>query len=319
MQTVDLNKRKSLHHMQNIWLSVCILTLMVLATVALLASGLSGYIHKSDCQISLFDNKTVAAQNTNSASTTKTSTRKLTGKEAQKLGFKVTDKVSVWTTDTAVDLFSTSYSNKDGVVTVRSGNSDKVIAPGTDGKYTFSLKNTGQQTADYKVWMETKINAKLSTGLPFKTRMSGPDGWILGDSDTWEDAEKLDDVSLNQQVPKGKNAEYTIYWKWPFDQEIDVNDTDLGNLTADQKITYTVVIHTMAAEAVDSNNSGSDNDNNRLQNNAGSTGTADTHTSTGRNAAKTADTSNLGFWLMIFAGAALGITVVLYLRSRKKS
>ena len=56
---------------------------------------------------------------------------------------------------------------------------DKVIAPGTDGSYTFDLKNTSSQSADYKIWVETTVSSN-TTDMPLQTRMSSTEGWLLG-------------------------------------------------------------------------------------------------------------------------------------------
>lgn len=56
---------------------------------------------------------------------------------------------------------------------------DKVIAPGTDGSYTFDLKNTSSQSADYKIWVETTVSSN-TTDMSLQTRMSSTEGWLLG-------------------------------------------------------------------------------------------------------------------------------------------
>ena len=70
----------------------------------------------------------------------------------------------------------------------------------------------------------------------------------------------LNGVSDQGQLAPGKSASYTLYWQWPFEQGDDEYDTFLGNLAADEDVTYTIAIHTLAsdAEAADGSGAGSD-------------------------------------------------------------
>lgn len=41
---------------------------------------------------------------------------------------------------------------------MQSRNTQKAVAPGTEGDYTFSLQNSGKRNAQYKVWFEADSN-----------------------------------------------------------------------------------------------------------------------------------------------------------------
>lgn len=168
--------------------------------------------------------------------------------EAQKSAFDVEDKDQIWKTETAIELFNSEYTNANGAVTVKSADGRKVIAPGTEGSYTFSLKNTSTAAADYKIWVEAKLSSNM-TGVPIETRMSGYHGWMLGDKENWKAAADLDGVSTEETIGAGQSAEYTIYWKWPFEQGKDERDTGLGDSAVNQEMTYTVTIYTLTATA----------------------------------------------------------------------
>ena len=55
-------------------------------------------------------------------------------------GFQVEDENTVWEGQTDVEIFRVSYENGEGQITVQSGKGDKVIAPGTENEYTFTLQ-----------------------------------------------------------------------------------------------------------------------------------------------------------------------------------
>lgn len=244
MQPENTKVRKIEDRNCTVWLFAMLLAVLVMATVAIVGTCFYNYSRRSDCVISLSEGS--------SEKTAKSSQTIYTGSQAKKVvkeqSFMVEDPERVWSTSTAVELFDVSYQNDAGQVTVRSENSDKVIAPGTDGKYTFTLKNTSKKSADYKVWIETTINTQL-TGIPFEMRMSGGDGWLLGDKNSWEMAENLDGVSVTEQVEPGNSKDYTIYWKWPFEQENDEADTRMADVSVGQELNYTVTIHTIATES----------------------------------------------------------------------
>lgn len=327
----------------------CFLTVLTAATTAAAGTYLDGYTPRSDCEISLYegqtaqddesnesalsagtitssevfaqsqtaapDQQTVQAQRqTDSQSAAQSALSSGLEAKNQKPDspyFHVEDADQVWSTETSVDIFKTSYHNQDGRVTVASGDSDKVIAPGTEGSYTFTLKNTGKQEADYKVWIETSISSAL-TGAELKTRMTGREGWILGERDTWKSISELDGVSEESHLAAGKSADYTISWQWPFEQEDDAHDTSLGNLGGEQDLTCTVTIYTVAAGSTGGHNSGS----------SGSSGDGTENNGAGQNpfqlgGVRTGDTSHLALWTGLAAVSA-GVIVFLIFRRKKQ-
>ena len=255
MQPAIKHQNKIKKHSHTIWLLTSMLTVLVIATAAVLGMCFYIYANPSDSKIDLY--KGEVAQHTNQIRKSKTPEnethmRKYTGtkakQQAAKNGFDVEDNKQLWMTDTKIDLFKKSYKNANGEITVKSAGKDKVIAPGTDGSYTFDLKNTAKTAADYKVWIEATVSAD-DIEMPLQTRMSGQNGWLLGNKNKWMKAEDLNGVSTTQRVEAGKTAQYTIYWQWPFEQGNDEADTKLANMEADTNFKYTVTIHTMASQA----------------------------------------------------------------------
>ena len=312
MQPEKTKRKYKIQQSRNIvWLTAFVLAVLVVATISVVGTCIYNYAHRSDCQISLYEGQvkeaTATAKNAASQKTidpvVKSQAVQYSGEQAkqqsQKSAFEVKDADQIWKTETAIELFKASYKNADGAVTVKSADGSEVIAPGTEGSYTFSLKNTSNLPADYKVWVEAKLSSNM-TGVPLETRMSGNEGWLLGSKSSWEQADALNGVATTETIDAGKSAEYTIYWQWPFEQGEDAIDTSLSNASVQQEMSYTVTIYTL---------------------------TAATATTTGKDqqkkptsileTVKTGDTAQIFFW-----AAALGISAgiliwLLFLRKRK--
>lgn len=351
---------KKKNHNRMVWTCAGFLTVLVVATTAVVGASLYGYTQKSDCEISLYDGQlphtlsakvsgtseitaqsevkpqsevavqtpdstvapqtqtnTVAPQSTvtpqaqSSTVTpqTQNSTTTPVQTEPDSPYFHVADEKQIWNTETSVDIFQKNYTNQNGSVTVKTGDSDKVIAPGTEGSYTFTLKNTGKKGADYKVWIETKISSGLSDAH-LQTRMTGKDGWLLGGGNTWTELKNLDGISEESHLDAGKSAAYTISWQWPYEQEEDALDTSLGNLTGDQNLTCTVTIHTVATGDTEHHHSGTTEEEN-------TTGTALKNPLL-LGSVQTGDTNHMILWLIVAAVSA-GAVIFLICRRKKRN
>ena len=112
------------------------------------------------------------------------------------------------------DLYETLIDTKNGATegNVVSANSDKVIAPGTQGEFTLSFKNESEVTAEYTVDYTVTKN-----GIPVQ--------FSIDDGATWTD--DLADVTTAVEVAIGATAEINVQWKWAFDGN-DTTDTGLG-------------------------------------------------------------------------------------------
>lgn len=283
------NKQGKKLHNRNLWMCVGMLTITVIITAALVSTYLFNLSTQNVSAISLY--KGLLKNETTSKITqpkAESKVLKLKGTQAKKQGFKVQDKEQVWTTNTKVELFKLSYNNKDGKITVKSANKEKVIAPGTEGSYRFSVKNTGTKTAKYKIWTETGTNTNV-TKIPITISIAGKDK-----------------LSEQKSIKPGESIGYTIRWEWPFEQGDDGLDTLLGNLklgSQNQEVKYDLTIHTIATDA-GPQSTDEDNDNNKriLFSHSG----------------RTADNADILLWSSIAAMSVIAIGVIIILCRRRK-
>ena len=182
------------------------------------------------------------------SSSTTTTTNSNSG---AKPGFEASDARGVWTTNTQVDIFKSSYANKKGQLTVDSHDGDKVIAPGTSNSFVFKLANTGNVPLDFTL----DIDATTTDGreLPVKVRLHRYDNtWLLGDKDTWMFIPHLDQAGDKGTMGAGKYFYYTLEWEWPFESD-NKYDTKLGNMAVNEDINFKINIKTSAETSTDLN------------------------------------------------------------------
>lgn len=257
---------------KRIWLSVLILFVCVAATTIAFLSRLDSFLLGDEGAISLItgdtsqaDDSTDETKDTQGSDSTATQTPTTEQEPTdttethptepqptqppKKPGFEASDDNTVWSTDTQVEIFRVSYVNGEQVVTVNSGNGDKVIAPGTENSYTFKLKNTGNVALDYTV----EVDAYFTPGdieIPITGRLNRYDGkWVVGGKDEYAKVSGLDAAEDKATLGAGKYTYYTLDWLWPFESGDDALDTLLGNLAVDQELTFTIVIKTTATES----------------------------------------------------------------------
>ena len=145
---------------------------------------------------------------------------------------------------TEISLFSDSYTNVKADV-----EGDKIIAPGTEGRYKFEV--TGTSEVAYKVSADIAITYSEAWDgyTPLLFSLNGTD-WT-GDLAAFQ-------TSLNSALDSEIMApgaayasEQTIHWQWPFhvSAELDIKDTQMGAIAATETAPeVTVSIQVTAAQ-----------------------------------------------------------------------
>lgn len=247
------NKKKA----KRTWLIVLLIFVLVAISIAVLSSRLQKFLPNDEGAISI--NEDDGSDDGSGNENGDISDGSLTsgqGEEEVYANLEVTDDKTVWTTNTAVEIFRISYENDTQDVTVNSDCGDNLIAPGTEQSYTFKLKNTGDVALDYSV----KVEAWVTPGeveIPVEVRLSSYDGrWIAGSADTYEDIENFDGTKDYGTLGSGKYGYYTLDWQWPFEGGDDEWDTMLGNMAVEQDLVLTMMITTYAEISDDPSNIG---------------------------------------------------------------
>ena len=166
-------------------------------------------------------------------------------------GYSVYDENTVWQANTNVEIFKFSYENGEGIITVQGSGEDKVIAPGTQNEYTFTLENSGEVALDYTLEMEAFFSNE-EYAIPVTVRLTEKNGgYLLGDDETREDVLALNTVNTESTLGAGRYATYTLDWEWAFEGN-DEYDTLLGNMAAaGEDLSLTIVIRTTAMQSAD--------------------------------------------------------------------
>lgn len=174
----------------------------------------------------------------------------ISGSKGPVPGYSVYDENTVWQAHTDVEIFKFSYKNGEGKVTV-DGVGDKVIAPGTQNDYTFTLENSGTVALDYTMEMEAYFSNE-EYAIPVTVRLIEKNGgYIIGNDETREDVLALNNVYTEATLGAGRYATYTLDWEWAFEID-DEFDTMLGNLAAEgEDLSLTIVIRTIAMQSAD--------------------------------------------------------------------
>ena len=303
-----------------IWLSVLILLVCVAATTIAFLSRLDSFLLDDEGAISLITEDTSQADDssdetedtqgsgstatqtptteqepTNSSDTTGTTTTVPQATQPPKNpGFEASDDNTVWSTNTQVEIFRVSYVNGEQVITVNSGNGDKVIAPGTENSYTFKLKNTGNVALDYTVEIDAYFTP-ADIEIPITGRLNRYDGtWVIGGKDEYAKVPVLDTAEDNATLGAGKYTYYTLDWLWPFESGNDELDTMLGNLAVDQELTFTIVIKTTATES------------------------SNLYDDSGITPPQTGDNTNLTLWIVLAVSSFAMMIFLLFYQNKEK-
>ncbi len=221
------NNRISL---SGLWLTVVLLVILILATLALLGSFISGFVQGDPNVIEVMaDSSAMEKEYADDFP-----------------GGALPDMEASWETETSVDLFKNAYTGPDGSITVESANGDKLIAPGTSNTYSFTLKNTGNIALDYTLVLDGVFKL-ANRDIPMFVRLSEDGRWIIGGSEEWIHVDEMNELMESSTLPRGESTAYLFEWMWPYEMDEDTeilvgdvldtflasnqNDTELGNVS----------------------------------------------------------------------------------------
>lgn len=202
--------------LSGLWLTVVLLAVLILATLALLASFILGYVEGDPNIIELMCDSGAMDDVYGDIPP-----GAVPGMEAE-------DTQVRWEVETSVDLFKTVYTGPDGAITVESADGSKLIAPGTSNSYEFTLKNTGNIALDYTLMLEGVFRLE-NKDIPMFVRLSRDGEWIMGGKDRWIHVDEMNDTSEGNTLPRGETAVYQFEWMWPYEMD-DQTDILIGDI-----------------------------------------------------------------------------------------
>lgn len=169
------------------------------------------------------------------------------------------DEEQIWSTETKINLFKSSYTNEDGKINIQSKNEDKIIAPGTYNIYNFNLKNTGNVPVDYALDLDAFLlinnEPQSLSSFPIVARIKSNDSvYLLGNENYWASLQALNEFLDEQTLSENHYANYTLEWKWNFNGNNNI-DTKYGTMALNNDISLTIKIktNTKVAEDYESN------------------------------------------------------------------
>ena len=161
-----------------------------------------------------------------------------------------------WETGKNVNIFRTGYENENGVTTVLANDGSKLIAPGTEMSYQFTMYNDGNMAVTYY----TDIDFILIIGgekqqdykFPLLVRLVNQSGeYLIGGPDEWEEVDKAARSFDSNVLGANSYQTFDLQLKWLFDGTDDELDTYLGNASVEEGVDLTLRINTYAEEHID--------------------------------------------------------------------
>lgn len=150
----------------------------------------------------------------------------------------IDDNNESWSKSTNIDLFDVS------------SNGEKILYPGINGKYSFSIVNNDTQDKNCSI----SIKGINDYSIPLKVRVLHNDNYVIGNKEEWGNNLIYDDT-LN--ISSNDNNIYTIEWKWDYysSDEKDMIDTSLGIKEVSEVQPYVVNINTYVVDDLSTDSS----------------------------------------------------------------
>ncbi len=161
-----------------------------------------------------------------------------------------------WVVGKEVDIFKSTYVNGENVITVASNDGTKVIAPGTETSYKFTLNNSGNVAVSYQLDLDftLKIGEEVQKEyeFPLLVRVKSLDGkYIVGSETEWINVKQSILNAYVSQLGASCYETYILELMWQFDGGNDELDTLYGDLSAEKGVSLRLDINTYAQEHID--------------------------------------------------------------------
>lgn len=100
------------------------------------------------------------------------------------------------------------------------------IQPGSEGVYTFTIKNTENVPVQYTLDLKEMYNDEAIIDFPIRYKLKMNNEYIGDSVVTWLDGNEL--VFSQLIIPAKSNTDFSLEWEWPFENGKDPEDTDFG-------------------------------------------------------------------------------------------
>lgn len=95
---------------------------------------------------------------------------------------------------------------------------DKIVAPESNGKYEFTIKNKSRKTVSYLISLEEDYN--VAVNMKYRLKKNGK--YVIGDNNHYVSIKEL--ILKENKVLPGDNNTYVLEWRWNSTKE----DTNIG-------------------------------------------------------------------------------------------
>lgn len=153
--------------------------------------------------------------------------------QAESINAEVIDQYGTsWANGAASNIFATIY---DPEVDSPNAQGQTLIAPGTHGEYTFTIKNKENKSLTYVLVGKEKNT--YSVPIEYRYQLNSQ-SWLVGNDLSSVLGSDLYPMQLKRTLPKNTEETITLTWEWPFERELDEQDTQLGNQAVSEDELY---------------------------------------------------------------------------------
>lgn len=166
------------------------------------------------------------------------------------------DSGGEWKAGRTTDIFQAEYKDGEGKSSVISQDGTKLIAPGVQTSYKFTMQNSGNMAVVYQTDLEfvLKIGGEIQENyeFPLKTKLLNDRGeYVIGSETEWVDVQDAALYSYPALLGANSYETFEFILCWEFEGGNDELDTLYGDLSAEKGVTLTLQIKTYAEEAPD--------------------------------------------------------------------